>query len=37
MNKSSEASTPTLRDDEQEPLYVFADPAGQPFCIFVAP
>jgi hypothetical protein len=24
-------------DDEQEPLYVFADPAGHPFCIFVAP
>jgi hypothetical protein len=21
--------------DEQEPLYVFADPAGHPFCIFV--
>jgi hypothetical protein len=24
-------------DDPQEPLYVFADPAGHPFCIFVAP
>jgi catechol 2,3-dioxygenase-like lactoylglutathione lyase family enzyme len=23
--------------DKQEPLYVFADPAGHPFCIFVAP
>jgi catechol 2,3-dioxygenase-like lactoylglutathione lyase family enzyme len=23
-------------DDEGEPLYVFADPAGHPFCIFVA-
>lgn len=23
-------------DDEDEPLYVFADPAGHPFCIFVA-
>ena len=23
--------------DAQEPLYVFADPAGHPFCIFVAP
>ena len=23
-------------DDEQEPLYVFADPAGHPFCIFVS-
>ncbi|MGI9016208.1 MAG: VOC family protein [Euzebya sp.] len=22
-------------DDETEPLYVFADPAGHPFCIFV--
>lgn len=22
-------------DDEQEPLYVFGDPAGHPFCIFV--
>ena len=22
-------------DDEHEPLYVFADPAGHPFCIFV--
>jgi hypothetical protein len=29
-----------LRDrfnDPQEPLYVYADPAGHPFCIFVAP
>lgn len=24
-------------DDEHEPLFVFADPAGHPFCIFVAP
>ena len=24
-------------DDRDEPLYVFADPAGHPFCIFVAP
>ncbi|WP_129789480.1 VOC family protein [Promicromonospora panici] len=23
-------------DDPQEPLYVFADPSGHPFCIFVA-
>lgn len=23
-------------EDEHEPLYVFADPAGHPFCIFVA-
>jgi len=23
-------------DDHDEPLYVFADPAGHPFCIFVA-
>ena len=23
--------------DEQEPLRVYADPAGHPFCIFVAP
>jgi catechol 2,3-dioxygenase-like lactoylglutathione lyase family enzyme len=22
-------------DDSEEPLYVFADPAGHPFCIFV--
>jgi hypothetical protein len=22
-------------DDPDEPLYVFADPAGHPFCIFV--
>jgi len=22
-------------DDPEEPLYVFADPAGHPFCIFV--
>ncbi|HEU5486739.1 MAG TPA: VOC family protein, partial [Microlunatus sp.] len=22
-------------DDEQEPLYVFADPDGHPFCVFV--
>jgi hypothetical protein len=24
-------------DDDHEPLYVYADPAGHPFCIFVAP
>ncbi|MBV9894378.1 MAG: VOC family protein [Chloroflexi bacterium] len=24
-------------EDPQEPLYVYADPAGHPFCIFVAP
>jgi Glyoxalase-like domain len=23
-------------DDPDEPLYVFADPAGHPFCVFVA-
>lgn len=23
-------------DDEDEPLYVFTDPSGHPFCIFVA-
>jgi catechol 2,3-dioxygenase-like lactoylglutathione lyase family enzyme len=23
-------------EDEHEPLYVYADPAGHPFCIFVA-
>ena len=23
-------------DDEEEPLYVYADPAGHPFCIYVA-
>ncbi|MFI9385929.1 VOC family protein [Kutzneria sp. NPDC052558] len=23
--------------DPQEPLYVYADPAGHPFCVFVAP
>jgi catechol 2,3-dioxygenase-like lactoylglutathione lyase family enzyme len=23
-------------EDEEEPLYVFADPSGHPFCIFVA-
>jgi hypothetical protein len=23
-------------DDEQEPLRVYADPAGHPFCVFVA-
>jgi catechol 2,3-dioxygenase-like lactoylglutathione lyase family enzyme len=23
-------------DDEDEPLYVFADPSGHPFCIFVS-
>lgn len=23
-------------DDPQEPLYVFADPSGHPFCVFVA-
>lgn len=29
-----------LRDrseDAEEPLYVFADPSGHPFCVFVAP
>jgi len=24
-------------DDPEEPLWVFADPAGHPFCIFLAP
>jgi hypothetical protein len=24
-------------DDPDERLYVFADPAGHPFCMFVAP
>lgn len=24
------------RDDPEEPLYVFTDPSGHPFCIFVA-
>jgi catechol 2,3-dioxygenase-like lactoylglutathione lyase family enzyme len=24
-------------DDQNEPLFVYADPAGHPFCIFVAP
>lgn len=24
------------RDDPEEPLYVYADPSGHPFCIFVA-
>lgn len=24
-------------DDEEEPLIVFADPSGHPFCVFVAP
>jgi predicted enzyme related to lactoylglutathione lyase len=24
-------------DDPEEPLFVFTDPAGHPFCIFVAP
>jgi catechol 2,3-dioxygenase-like lactoylglutathione lyase family enzyme len=24
------------RDDPQEPLYVYADPAGHPFCVFVS-
>jgi catechol 2,3-dioxygenase-like lactoylglutathione lyase family enzyme len=26
-----------LFDDPDEPLYVYADPAGHPFCIFVTP
>jgi catechol 2,3-dioxygenase-like lactoylglutathione lyase family enzyme len=26
-----------LSDDPEEPLRVYADPAGHPFCIFVAP
>jgi catechol 2,3-dioxygenase-like lactoylglutathione lyase family enzyme len=25
-----------LSDDPDEPIYIFADPAGHPFCIFVA-
>ncbi|MGI5130693.1 VOC family protein [Pseudonocardia sp. CA-107938] len=25
------------RDDPEEPLYVYADPAGHPFCLFLAP
>jgi catechol-2,3-dioxygenase len=25
------------RHDPEEPLYVYADPAGHPFCIFIAP
>ncbi len=24
-------------DDPEEPLWVFADPAGHPFCVFVDP
>jgi hypothetical protein len=24
-------------DDPDEPLYVYADPSGHPFCVFVAP
>lgn len=24
-------------EDPQEPLYVYADPSGHPFCVFVAP
>jgi len=24
-------------DDDEEPLWVYADPAGHPFCIFVVP
>ncbi len=24
-------------DDSEEPLWVFADPAGHPFCVFVSP
>ncbi|NSC20006.1 VOC family protein [Streptomyces albus subsp. chlorinus] len=24
-------------DDPEEPLYVFADPSGHPFCVFVSP
>ena len=24
-----------VTDDEDEPLHVYADPAGHPFCIFV--
>jgi hypothetical protein len=27
----------TARTDDIEPLFVYADPAGHPFCIFVAP
>jgi hypothetical protein len=25
------------REDPEEPLHVYADPAGHPFCVFVAP
>ena len=24
-------------DEEEEPIYIYADPAGHPFCIFVLP
>ena len=24
-------------DDPEEPLYVYADPSGHPFCLFLAP
>jgi catechol 2,3-dioxygenase-like lactoylglutathione lyase family enzyme len=26
-----------LSQDPEEPIYIYADPAGHPFCIFVAP
>ncbi len=40
QRERAESLGATLRldrsDDPDEPLYVFADPAGHPFCIFVA-
>ncbi len=39
-DRAVELGAPVLLDrsnDVDEPLYVFADPAGHPFCIFVSP
>jgi hypothetical protein len=39
-DRASSLGATVLQDrssDPDEPLYVFADPAGHPFCIFVSP
>lgn len=38
--RAEELGATTIRDrseDDDEPLFVFTDPAGHPFCIFVGP
>ena len=32
---SGRACSSTSSDDPEEPIYIYADPDGHPFCIFV--